>query len=223
MTAIPIETRCSGLCTAHCPPHARDGYDPVPGLAALLDGITDLARASASPAAMRDILGRLLAGPHAGLRGGLLLDEPGRELVPTAGALHEALKNWYAVTDGRQPGDEQIRRMLRSIELADAHLDDAGPQWAKDCPQANMYRRIGKAQLEAAEAMEELSLLTGENPRKAQDPAARDRMLAELGDTAVAALLGIQSATKDVFATWAVFTAALDKAVSRVPAPDGMR
>lgn len=107
--------------------------------------------------------------------------------------------------------------VLHVIEAVDAYLDDAGPQWAKDCPEANMQRRIGKAQLEAAEAMEELSLLTGENPRKGRHPEARERMLGELGDTACAALLGIQSVTKDTGATWTVFLEALEKAWSRVP------
>jgi hypothetical protein len=112
----------------------------------------------------------------------------------------------------------QLAWILGALEAVDAHLDEAGPQWAKDCPEANMQRRVGKAQLEAAEAMEELSLLTGENPRKGQHPEARDRMLAELGDTAVAALLGIQSQVKDTGVTWAIFLAALAKAGSRVPA-----
>lgn len=110
-----------------------------------------------------------------------------------------------------------LNEVLESIELVDAWLDDAGPQWAKDCPEANMARRVGKAQLEAAEAMEELALLTGENPRKGRHPEARERMLAELGDTAVAALLGIQSQVKDANVTWLVFLDALDKALSRVP------
>jgi len=66
--------------------------------------------------------------------------------------------------------------------------------------------------------MEELSLLTGENPRKGKHPEARPRMLDELGDTAVAALLGIQSQTKDTGMTWEIFLKALNKALSRVPA-----
>lgn len=114
-------------------------------------------------------------------------------------------------------GQHEISLILGLIALVDAHLDEAGPQWAKDCPEANMYRRVGKAQLEAAEAMEELSLATGENPRKGRHPEARERMLAELGDTVVAGLLGIQSQLKDTAATWTVFRAALAKAASRVP------
>jgi hypothetical protein len=118
------------------------------------------------------------------------------------------------------PGLEFLAGILDALEAVDAHLDEAGPQWAKDCPEANMYRRIGKAQSEATEAMDELSLLTGENPRKGQDPEARDRMLDELGDTAMAALLGIQSQTKNVNATWRIFLRAVVKARSRVPQPE---
>ena len=114
--------------------------------------------------------------------------------------------------------DGGVPAILGALEVVDAHLDEAGPQWAKDCPEANMARRVGKAQLEAAEAMEELSLLTGENPRKGIHPEARGRMLAELGDTAVAALLGIQSQVKDTGITWTIFLAALAKARGRVPA-----
>lgn len=114
-------------------------------------------------------------------------------------------------------GNRGLDWVRTAIEMVDRHLDEAAPQWAKDCPEANMQRRVGKAQLEAAEAMEELSLLTGENPRKGQHSEARDRMLAELGDTAVAALLGIQSQVKDTRLAWGIFTEALAKAYRRVP------
>jgi hypothetical protein len=114
--------------------------------------------------------------------------------------------------------EDDVSCLLRIIEQVDAHLDDAGPQRAKDCPEANRWRRVGRAQLEAAEAMEELSLLTGENPRKGLHPEARGRMLAELGDTACSALFAIQSQTKNTTETWAIFLAALAKAESRVPA-----
>ena len=112
----------------------------------------------------------------------------------------------------------ELDDLMHVIEVADAWLDGEAPAWVKDCPEANMARRVGKAQLEAAEAMEEFALLTGENPRKGTDPGAYDRMLAELGDTAVTALLGIQSQVKDIAATWAVFREALDKIHVRVPA-----
>jgi hypothetical protein len=62
-------------------------YDPVPKLAALIDGLHDLAASGGNLA----VLGEILTGPYAGLRGGLLLDEPGREHMSTEAALRELL------------------------------------------------------------------------------------------------------------------------------------
>jgi hypothetical protein len=70
-------------------------YDPVPDLAALIDGLHDLAGTAVQPDATNArvivALGGLLAGPYAGLRDGLLLDEPGREHVTAGQAIREAL------------------------------------------------------------------------------------------------------------------------------------
>jgi hypothetical protein len=82
----------------HChaqPAGQGSGWDPVPHLAALIDGLHDLAVTAAQPDATNAgvviALGGLLAGSYAALRGGLLLDEPGRENVSTEAALREAL------------------------------------------------------------------------------------------------------------------------------------
>ena len=64
-----------------------DKYDPIPDLAELLDGVHDTARSGGDHA----VLGELLTGPYARLRGGLLLDEPGREQITTETALRELL------------------------------------------------------------------------------------------------------------------------------------
>ena len=129
--------------------------------------------------------------------------------------------------DGHQPvldvhpEDRDLAWLQQVIEVVDAHLDAAAPEvFRLGTPAseiASMHRRVDKAASEAHEAMEELSLLTGENPRKPADPAARGRMLAELGDTAMAALLGIQSQVKDIKLTWVIFTEMAAKAYSRVP------
>lgn len=74
----------------------RSAYDPVPDLAALLDGVHDLAVAGAADGLA--VLGALLTGPYARLRGGLLLDEPGRGHVTTATAVREALREWQPGT-----------------------------------------------------------------------------------------------------------------------------
>jgi hypothetical protein len=119
------------------------------------------------------------------------------------------------------PVDADLAWLRKVIEIVDAHLDAAAPEvFRLGTPAsqiASMHRRVGKAAAEAHEAMEELSLLTGENPRKGEHPEARDRMLAELGDTAMAALLGIQSQVKDTGLTWVIFIEAAAKAYGRVP------
>jgi hypothetical protein len=65
-------------------------YDPVPDLAALIDGLRRAA-AQGNVDGTLYALGMLLTGPYSGLRGGLLLDEPGRENVSTEQAIREAL------------------------------------------------------------------------------------------------------------------------------------
>ena len=65
------------------------GWDPVPHLAALIDGLHDMA--AAWPDERDEIFGRLLAGPYSALHGGLLLDEPGREHESTEAAIRLAL------------------------------------------------------------------------------------------------------------------------------------
>ena len=61
-------------------------YDPIPDLAALIDGTQKFAGTNNDG----DLVD-LLTGPLARLRGGLLLDEPGREAVTTEQAIRDAL------------------------------------------------------------------------------------------------------------------------------------
>ena len=91
MNEIPIRVRCSGLCAVHCPGHsAGGGWDPVPYLAALIDGLHAFA-SSAADGPDFGIVASLVTGPYTALRGGLLLDVPGREDVTTEAALREVL------------------------------------------------------------------------------------------------------------------------------------
>jgi hypothetical protein len=84
---------------------------------------------------------------------------------------------------------------------------------------ANMWRRISAGPVsEAVESSDALNLATGGNPRKGV-VGDMDTVLGELGDTVSSALLAIQSIAKDTSVTWAVFIAALAKALSRVPQP----
>jgi hypothetical protein len=99
-------------------PGTRAPWDPLPHLAALIDGLGGVVRSPGGPAD-RIALAHLLAGPYAALRGGLLLDEPGREHLSTEAALREALEgaeqprvlrdvnlvSWGPVLDPPWPGD----------------------------------------------------------------------------------------------------------------------
>lgn len=68
-------------------------YDPIPDLAALIDGLQRMALAGNYD--RRQILGALLTGPYARLRGGLLLDEPDWDTLTTEEALRETLRDLY--------------------------------------------------------------------------------------------------------------------------------
>ena len=63
-----------------------NGFDPVPDLAALLDGLGEMARRGSDPV----VLGTLLGTAYARLRGGLRLDEPGLEGQETKAAIYRA-------------------------------------------------------------------------------------------------------------------------------------
>jgi hypothetical protein len=111
--------------------------------------------------------------------------------------------------------------IMAAVVIVDAHLDEAAPAiYRDDHPAsrlANHWRRIAAGPAsEGIEAVDALNLATGGNPRKGVI-GDESTILGELGDGAVANLLAIQSFTKNADATWAVFIAALAKALSRVP------
>jgi hypothetical protein len=120
--------------------------------------------------------------------------------------------------------------ILGVIELVDAHLDEAAPAIYRPGPDddpelravkalLNRWRRIAAGPAsEGQESVDALNLATGGNPRKGV-VGDEDTVLMELGDTVTAALLAIQSVTKDTARTWNVFLHALAKARSRVPEP----
>jgi hypothetical protein len=116
-----------------------------------------------------------------------------------------------------------VSEILAAIRVVDYHLDAAAPEIYRGdhpaCKLANRWRRIAAGPVsEAVESADALNLASGGNPRKGV-VGDDDTVLGELGDTASSALLAIQSITKDTDATWAVFIAALSKALSRVPQP----
>jgi hypothetical protein len=122
---------------------------------------------------------------------------------------------WPEIGDGWD-----VAEICAALVIVDAHLDEAAPEiYRMDHPAArlaNRWRRIAAGPWsERAEATDALNLATGGNPRKPVGP--EEDITRELGDYAVAALLSIQSETKDADATWGVFIAALVKALGRVP------
>lgn len=107
-----------------------------------------------------------------------------------------------------------LEEMLDAIVLMDAHLDSAANPDYQAQPLAQDWARVTKVCEEAGEVWQELSRLTGENPRKGAC-GTLEELLAELGDTAAAALLAVQHLVKDRARTLAVLSAALEKARSR--------
>lgn len=83
-------------------------------------------------------------------------------------------------------------------------------------PLAQDWARVAKIVEEAGEAIAELILSTGQNPRKGTDPEAHERMLTEMADVALTAILGIQHFTKDAEATRAVIEGRMTRLWNRM-------
>jgi hypothetical protein len=109
-----------------------------------------------------------------------------------------------------------LGEILVKIQLVDAWIDASTAPAYRDQPLAGDWSRITKPLNEAMEAKEALAGVTGENPRKGVCDTW-EHVLEELGDTACAALMGIQHKTKDINETWRIFLASLEKAYNRVP------
>lgn len=112
---------------------------------------------------------------------------------------------------------EELDWLLHAVGTVDRWLDAEVAGAYKDQPLAQDWARVCKGAEEQGESVAELILATGQNPRKGTDPDARDRLLAELADTAVTAIFAIQHFTKDPARTWAVVTKAVAKAYDRAP------
>lgn len=108
-----------------------------------------------------------------------------------------------------------LGELLEAVEIVDAHIDAATAPAYREQPLALTWARVTKVCEESGEVWRALSKMTGENPRKGIC-GTEDELLAELGDTASAAICAIQHRTKDTVATWAVVSAALIKARERV-------
>jgi len=86
----------------------------------------------------------------------------------------------------------------------------------KQEPNAQHWARVSKVAEELGEVIAELILWTGQNPRKPLDTNAYGRMLGELADTALTAILAIQHFTKDEDETENIMIARQARIGSRV-------
>lgn len=103
------------------------------------------------------------------------------------------------------------------VERFDKWLDDnVGEQYTYDGWLAQDWARVAKITEEAGEAIAELILSTGQNPRKPLDTKAHDRLLAELGDVAFTAIYAIQHFTKDMYLTKQVLRRTQTKHMGRM-------
>jgi NTP pyrophosphatase (non-canonical NTP hydrolase) len=108
-----------------------------------------------------------------------------------------------------------LEELLQIVEAVDAHLDaEISPPY-REQPLARTWARVTKVCSEAGEVMDALSAWTGENPRKGVH-GTEGELHDEMGDTAMAAIFGIQHLTKDTERTLAVLARAARKAQRRV-------
>lgn len=84
-----------------------------------------------------------------------------------------------------------------SVAAIDEYLDSGASDKYRNQPLAQDWARVSKVIEELGEAISEMILYTGQNPRKGTVPEAREYMLNELGDVAFTAILAIQHFTKD--------------------------
>jgi hypothetical protein len=111
---------------------------------------------------------------------------------------------------------------LEAVAAVDAWLDSgANPEYLAQ-PLAQDMARFTKVCEESGEVWKAFSKMTGENPRKGVC-GTEGELLGELGDCVSAAICGIQHRTKDIHLTWLIVSAALTKALGRIPSADGSR
>lgn len=104
----------------------------------------------------------------------------------------------------------------RIVEAVDRILDENVADIYKEQPLAQDWARISKETEEHGEAIAELILATGQNPRKGFDPEAWARMMAELADRALTSIYALQHFTKDIKLTEYILRSAQKKHEERL-------
>jgi hypothetical protein len=102
------------------------------------------------------------------------------------------------------------------VVAVDLMLDEGTSPLYKDQPLAQHWARVAKLVEESGEAIAELILATGQNPRKGTDISAYDRLLAELADAAMTGVYAIQHFTKDIDVTAGIMQSAQRKHQERL-------
>jgi hypothetical protein len=103
------------------------------------------------------------------------------------------------------------------IVAADLYLDGEVAEVYQQQPLAQDWARVGKVAEEMGEAITELISWTQQNPRKAPDPAAYQKLLKELADVVVTGTLATQHLTKDITATTVSIQVGFAKMAIRTP------
>jgi hypothetical protein len=109
------------------------------------------------------------------------------------------------------------------VQTVDEILDRNVAQIYKDQPLAQDWARVSKGIEEKGEAIAELILATGQNPRKGIDSLAYERLMAELADTAMTYIYAIQHFTKMISETEYYIQQAQHKHLSRLTEDDAKR
>ena len=104
------------------------------------------------------------------------------------------------------------RIVIEVDEILDANVGDI----YKQQPLAQDWARVAKVIEEAGEAIAELILYTGQNPRKGEHRERYYELLQELADAALTPIYAIQHFTKDIEITYAILDASANKHVERL-------
>lgn len=102
------------------------------------------------------------------------------------------------------------------VVKVDTILDEQVASIYKGQPLAQDWARVAKVAEELGEAIAELILETGQNPRKGADSGAYLRLLNELADTSMTGVYAIQHFTKDVALTEHIMRTAQSKHLTRL-------
>jgi hypothetical protein len=111
--------------------------------------------------------------------------------------------------------------MPQVVKKMDEWLDEGTAERYKEQPLAQDWARVAKLAEEIGEAVSEMIVMTGQNPRKGENPAARARLLGELADTAMGAIYAIQHFTKDLAETQAFMVGAQRRHMGRIAEVEG--